>query len=104
MMISKNVKIANALLDTVEALSGAEVEEGISVSNIVKTGGLLTFDVTNTTDKELSVYVATYSQDRLINVVEVDLSDISVNIGNNSGKIFVWEKGTMIPLIGATDF
>lgn len=103
-MVSKNVKIANALLDSVEALSNNEVTQVIEISNVAKADGVLTFDVTNTTGKDLTVYVATYTQDRLVNIAEVDLSDISVNIGENSGKIFVWQQNTMIPLIDATDF
>ena len=103
-IVSKNVKIANALLDTVEVLCGNVVAEVIEISNIAKADGILTFDITNTTDKELSIYVATYSQEKLVNIAEVDLSDISVNVGENSGKIFVWQQNTMIPLIGATDF
>lgn len=102
---AKDAAMAEALLDSAAALSSgssAVVEEKVEISNVSVTEGKLTFTLTNTTSKQLDVWVATYANNALSTAAKVNNNEVTV--GSNAGKIFVWEAGTMNPVIAAVDF
>lgn len=101
---AKDAAIASELLDSAQALSTTEPAGTVTVSDVKKTNGVLTFNVTNTTNKNITVYVATYNGEVLNKVTIPDINNISVNVGDLNGKIFVWESNTMVPITNVIPF
>lgn len=102
---AKNVAAANALLDSAQALSSSAAVPEVAVSDVKVSDGTLTFKVTNTSDKTLEVWVATYAGNTLSSVTKIDnLAGASAAVGSEAGKIFVWEKGNMKPAAATVEF
>lgn len=102
---AKDAALASALLDSAEALTTAAAVPEVAVSDVKVSDGTLTFKVTNTSDKTLEVWVATYSGGALTSVTKIDnLSAASATVGSAAGKILVWEKGNMKPAAAPVEF
>jgi len=99
-IIAANNAIAKDLIASAKLI--ANVSDEPAITNVVVSEGVLTFNAENIENAD--IWVATYSGDALVKVEKVLLDNLTSNVGNNSGKIFVWEAGTMIPVIGATNF
>ena len=99
-IIAANNAIAKDLIASAKLL--ANVSDEPAITNVVVSEGVLTFNAENIENAD--IWVATYANDSLVKVEKVLLDNLTSNVGNNSGKIFVWEAGTMIPVIGATNF
>ena len=97
-IISANNKIINELLKCSEILGASKV----SITDIKVESGVLTFKVSGTDAAD--VWVAQYSQGKITALNKVDLSSPSCNVSTDSGKIFVWKSGTIIPLTDAQKF
>ena len=93
-IIAANNAIAKDLIDSARRFVD------VKVTNVLVTDGVLTFDVKNA--ESCDVWVATYSGNLVLSAHKLTLDNLSCNVGNEHGKIFVWDD--MTPLTDSVDF
>ena len=98
-LTSANNAIINDLLESAEILGNGS-DMPVSVSDVNVTDGILTFQVSGAENAD--VWVAVYDGTRLLSIEKAEGENPSCTVGNNGGKIFVWDGYT--PLIDAVGF
>ena len=91
-------KLAKDLIESAELLANTDTEPAITNVNV--SNGVLTFDVKNVESGD--VWVATYSGTKLVNIQKLTLDNLSCNVGDATGKIFVWDG--MTPITDCVEF
>lgn len=102
-MLTKNIIIAEKLLESAAYLLNEA--NALTVSNVQVTNGTLTFNVDNPESLSVDIYVACYDESKLLSVeLRHNTSNLSFDVGNAHGRIFIWNSATMKPLTGGTEF
>ena len=96
-ILAADIMIANDLIESALLLAPATAP---AIKDVKVVNGLLTFSVKNIQSGD--VWVATYASGVLTDLKAVDINNLSCEVGNGAGKIFVWDG--LRPLCPAAAF